>query len=279
MIFKGDKEVTSIYKGNKKVVAVYKGNSLVWRAFKPPYIKGTADGNFTLYINYRDKNYQYKDINVTVSNGEFKEYLPEPYVGEQISLGEMIAETLEVTSVEFGDFDRVKVYDIGGFAILSEGLQTADISGLGKCEVKNLNYTFNMCPNLETVKMSHFKFGAEATMKCTFNYSAEEYDGIPSKLETIDFTGTDFSNVTTFEYCFYGCEALTTIIGPVTGIKENINFFDCPLTKESVMVIINGLATVNSTKTLTIKRSIYLQLSSADKAIASSKGWTIVPMF
>lgn len=273
MIYKGDKRISAIYRGGRAITAVYHGERPVWSKLRP-YIKGTATGNFSLYIPYPDKNYQSKDINITVRNGEFKEYLPTPFRGEQISLGCMLEEASDVTSVEFGGFDGVKFDNMQGFAYMCEDLQTADISGVGSCEVVDFGLAFAYCSSLRTVKMRRFRFGEMATMEYAFNADRSVMGSI-SKLTSIDFAGTDFSNVASFSDCFYHCAALTTIIGTVTGIRENIDFTNSPLTAQSAKVIINGLAQVSSKKVLRLNNTTYNALSSADKAIATSKGWTV----
>lgn len=267
MIYKGDKQISKIYHGDSPISAVYGGTRQVWCKSRP-YIKGTADGNFTLYISYPNKNNQYKNINVTVSNGEFKEYFPEPYQGEQINLTCLLDETSKVSHVEFGGFNGVKVNFIRNFAEWCNNLESADISGLGSCEVSDASYMFYASTNLKTVSMKGFRFGEDANMNGAFDTC--------SKLHTIDFAGTDFSNVTLFGGVFLSCMNLTTIIGPVTGINADIYLLNSPLTKESAMVIINGLDVVERTTNLTLSASTYAKLSSEDKAIASLKGWSII---
>lgn len=41
------------------------------------------------------------------------------------------------------------------------------------------------------------------------------------------------------------------------------------------MVLINGLANVTTAKTITFKTSTYNTLTEEQKAVATSKGWTI----
>ena len=40
MIFKNNKEITSIFKGNKVIIEIYKGASLVWQSIKSCFGKG-----------------------------------------------------------------------------------------------------------------------------------------------------------------------------------------------------------------------------------------------
>lgn len=98
-----------------------------------------------------------------------------------------------------------------------------------------------------------------------------------SNLTTIEIDGTaDFSNVTIFNVPFYGCSNLETITGTVTGIKANISFASSPkLTRESLLVIINGLTQVTTQCTLTLHATAKARLTADDIAIATAKNWTI----
>ncbi len=95
------------------------------------------------------------------------------------------------------------------------------------------------------------------------------------QLTTIEIDGViDFSAITTFTNFAVNAIALTTITGAIIGIKGAIDFSYCPLTHDSAMVIINGLATISG-KTVTFKASTYNTLSADDIAIATAKGWTV----
>ncbi len=95
------------------------------------------------------------------------------------------------------------------------------------------------------------------------------------KLTTIEIDGfIDFSEVTSFANFAISANSLTTITGTIIGIRASIDFSYCPLTKDSAMVIINGLATISG-KTVTFKASTYNTLSADDIAIATAKGWTV----
>lgn len=97
-----------------------------------------------------------------------------------------------------------------------------------------------------------------------------------NNLTTIEIDGTaDFSNVTTFNAPFYGCRQLEHITGTITGIKANIDFHWSPLTRSSALVIINGLAQVQTSQKVTFKYSTYNLLTDADIAIATSKNWQV----
>lgn len=96
-----------------------------------------------------------------------------------------------------------------------------------------------------------------------------------NSLVEIEIRGTlDLSSVTTFSNAFYQTSKLSTITGVISGISANIDLSACPLTRDSALVILNGLATVSG-KTLKFKASTTALLSAEDIAIGTAKGWTV----
>ena len=116
------------------------------------------------------------------------------------------------------------------------------------------------------------------------------------KITTIPLLNT--SNVTSMRYMFGSCTELTTVpaldaskVTDMTGI-----FDDCPNLKSILMTgmkksfdisystkferadlvtILNNLATVTTTQTLTMGATNLAKLTDEDKAIATNKGWTL----
>ena len=74
---------------------------------------------------------------------------------------------------------------------------------------------------------------------------------------------------------FDDCSSLTTVTGPITGIKVDLNLSYSPLTADSAMVFINGLSRVTSKRTLKLKSTTYDSLTPEQIAIATSKGWNV----
>ena len=95
-------------------------------------------------------------------------------------------------------------------------------------------------------------------------------------LVTLDLGGWDLSKVTTYSVMFRSCSRLKNIIGPITGIRENLDLSPCiALTAESAMTVIEGLATVTAYRNLRLPKKAYAALSDEQKAVATSKGWTL----
>lgn len=84
----------------------------------------------------------------------------------------------------------------------------------------------------------------------------------------------DMSSVTDMSNMFYKCSSLKSIL--MTGMKTHFNISVSTNFEESDLVtILNNLATVTSTKTLTMGSTNLAKLTDEEKAIATNKGWTL----
>lgn len=63
------------------------------------------------------------------------------------------------------------------------------------------------------------------------------------------------------DYPFAFCSNLKNVIGSLSGIKMDLSLNVSPLTNESAMIFINGLATVDKAKTITFKATTYNTLT------------------
>lgn len=73
---------------------------------------------------------------------------------------------------------------------------------------------------------------------------------------------------------FYDCSNLTEI--HMTGMKVSFDIASSTkFTRDALVEILNNLATVTSTKTLTMGSTNLAKLTDEDKAIATNKGWTL----
>lgn len=148
-------------------------------------------------------------------------------------------------SINFGGWDTRKVTDFDCFIAASGDhtpeLVSVDMSSFNTPSVTNFNYMF----------------GARTT------------------LEEIHFGVLDFASATDVSNMFHACRALTTFTGEVRNLKLSLDLGFSPLTVESAMVFINGLAEVEITQTLRLKSTTYEQLTEEQIAVATAKGWTV----
>ena len=84
----------------------------------------------------------------------------------------------------------------------------------------------------------------------------------------------DVSNIIDFYEMFYECHSLSEI--HMTGMKADFDIsVSTKFTHDALVEILNNLATVTSTKTLTMGSTNLAKLTDEDKAIATNKGWTL----
>ena len=84
----------------------------------------------------------------------------------------------------------------------------------------------------------------------------------------------DTSNVSSMSQMFFNCGKLKEI--HMTGMKVSFDIhFSTLFTREALVEIINNLASVTSTQTLTMGSTNLAKLTDEDKAIATNKGWTL----
>ena len=136
------------------------------------------------------------------------------------------------------------------------------IPQLDTSKVTNMYGMFNNCvslitiPQLDTSKVTNMSY--------MFYYC--------SKLTTIP--QIDTSRVTNMSYMFRDCTSLKSIL--MYGMKVSFDISASTQFEESDLVtILNNLASVTSTKTLTMGSTNLAKLTDEEKAIATNKGWTL----
>lgn len=152
--------------------------------------------------------------------------------------------------------------------------------------VIDMRYMFKHCSNLTTI---HQLNTSNVNDMSSMFYNCYSLTSIPL---------LDTSKVTNMSYMFYNCTALTTVPAlDVSNVKNLDNAFkDCSSLKSILMTgmtvsfnissstkfeesdlvtILNNLATVTTTKTLTMGATNLAKLTDEDKAIATNKGWTL----
>ena len=128
------------------------------------------------------------------------------------------------------------------------------------------------CPSLETVTITEKNTN---TSNVTSTYRM--FEGCP-KITCINASAMDFRNVTDmtgWNRPFSSSSNLTDFIS-FKNVSCNWDVSCWPaLTEESLMSIINNLATVSTTKTLTLGTKNIAKLTIEQISIATNKGWTI----
>ena len=133
---------------------------------------------------------------------------------------------------------------------------------LDTSNVTDMSYMFGHCESLITIPLLN-------TSKVT-NMSYM-FDNCES-LTTIPLLDT--SNVTDMSYIFSFCSKLSEI--HMYGMKSSFNISSSTkFTQEALVEILNNLATVTTSRTLTMGSTNLAKLTDEDKAIATAKGWTL----
>lgn len=154
-------------------------------------------------------------------------------------------------------------FDAGGKCGLSSATDFTNIIHYDDTSnVTDMSGMFSGCQRLQTIPL--FDTSKVTTMQSMF-YGCQNLKEIPA---------LDVSKVTNFTYTFLNCGALTAI--HMTGMKVSFDIsLSLRLTREALVEIINNLATVTTTQTLTMGSDNLAKLTSEDRKIATDKGWTL----
>ena len=136
------------------------------------------------------------------------------------------------------------------------------IPQLDTSKVTKMDGMFESCRLMKTIPQLD-------TSKVTSMYQTFRFC---NSLETIP--QLDVSNVEDFYEAFRNCSKLKTFL--MTGMKANFDIsYSTKFEESDLVTILNNLATVTSTKTLTMGATNLAKLTDEEKAIATNKGWTL----
>ena len=128
--------------------------------------------------------------------------------------------------------------------------------------VTNMAQMFSSCSNLTSIPV--LDTSSVTNMSYMFS-SCSNLTSVPA---------LDTSKVTTMGNMFSNCRKLKEI--HMTGMKISFDISASTNFTESALVeILNNLATVTSTKKLTMGSTNLAKLTDEEKAIATNKGWTL----
>lgn len=181
-------------------------------------------------------------------------------------MSSMFSNCNALKSINFAGANTSKVTSMRYMFSDCRSLQFLDVSGFNTSKVTDMYGMFRGCRNLKNLDVSGFDVSNVTDMYGIF-FSCEN-------LQTLNIAGWDFSNLAEM-YIFEGNLGLTDVIGPVYGIQASINLSYIPLTNQSAMVFIDGLAEVSTTKTIRFSPAQYDELSEEQIATATAKGWTV----
>lgn len=138
----------------------------------------------------------------------------------------------------------------------------ASVPQFNTSKVISMSGMFSFCKKLTTIPQ--FDTSKVTNMSSMFE-SCPKLTAVPQ---------LDVSKATNLSYMFSGCSSLKSIL--MTGMKANFDISaSTRFEKSDLVTIINNLATVTETKTLTMGSRNLAKLTDEEKAIATNKGWTL----
>lgn len=169
-------------------------------------------------------------------------------------------------SIDETKLDTSKVITMNSM-FYSSNIKELDLSNFNTDNVTDISSMFVNCTSLITLNVSNWNIGKITSMSMLF-YNC-------NKLTALDLSSWDISKVTTLSNAFASCSALVDFIAP-KNISVNMDVSkSTKLSHDSLMGIINNLATVTSSKTLTLGTTNLAKLTDEELAIATNKGWKI----
>lgn len=153
-----------------------------------------------------------------------------------------------------------KVTDTGFMFYQCSALTTAP--EMNTSNVTNMTKMFYDCDRLTTVPLYDTSKVTNMQEMFYFNYN----------LETVP--AFDCTNVTNMNNIFTSCYSLKSILMTNIGVSLNISASTL-FEREDLVLILNNLKTVTTTKTLTMGATNLAKLTDEDKLIATNKGWTL----
>ena len=202
----------------------------------------------------------------------------------------------QLTSLDVSNWDTSNVTNMAYMFNSCTNLTSLDVSNFNTSNVTDMRYMFYICSSLTQLDVSNFDTSNVTTMQGMF-YNCHS-------LTSIDVSNFDTSNVTSIYMMFVNCWEITSLdcsnwdiskctstssIGTAFNNCKKLVDFKAPknisanmsvanstaLSHDSLMSIINNLATVTSSKTLTLGATNLAKLTDEEKTIATNKGWKI----
>ena len=172
-----------------------------------------------------------------------------------------------LTSIEgIGEWDTSEVKDMANMFRDCRGLMSLDLSGWKTYNVTDMNNMFIACSNLINLDVSGFDTSKVTNM----SYMFQNCNGLTS----LDLSGWDTGKVTNMSNMFSGCSGLTSL-DSMMNISTSLSLSDTILDVSSLLDVIDNLATLTSTKTLTLGTVLLAKLTAEQIAVATNKGWTV----
>ena len=199
--------------------------------------------------------------NWKIKEHDLSEY--EKYIG--IERGDFI------DHVYFSDYDNLdEIKDTRNIVSLKVKLNFSNHLDLSYFTTHGVIYMDSMFEKrycATAINVSNFDTSNVIDMNCMF-YECD-------RLKHLDISNFDFTNVTNTWIMFRGCKFLTDLqFGK--NLSCDLDLSDCPLTHESILTVIDGLADTAYEYTLIINKTTYATLTADEIKLVKDKNWEIV---
>ena len=205
-------------------------------------------------------------------NSELEAYNPVYVNVPQVAQGGSLKALLDGTKSTYHLFYNYAGTNIDGLISYSDTANVTDMNStfynctnltsiptLDTSRVNNMGSMFNGCTSLTTIQKLDT---SSVTNMSSMFYKCTNLTTVPE---------LDASSVTIMDNTFYNCSKLTEI--HMKGIKTGFNIsYSTLFTREALVEILNNLARLSSSKTLTMGETNLAKLTDEDKTIATRKG-------
>ena len=169
-------------------------------------------------------------------------------------------------NIVFKDADTFHTTDMNSMFKNCKFLKSLNLSSFNTSNTTDMSNMFYSCISLKHLKLNNFNTSNVMDMFSMFDWCFE--------LVSLDLSSFDFSKVNNAVNMFCNCESLTDLkFGK--NLKVSLNLNESPLTHESAMSVIDGLAEVKEQQTLTFSQKTYNTLTAENIKLATDKNWRI----
>ena len=196
------------------------------------------------------------------------------------------------TNLNLSNWDTSNIINMIWMFSSCSNLTDLDISNFDTSNTINIKYMFAYCSKLKNINVNHFNINKITSIYGTFQNM--------STLNYLNLSNWDTSNINEFTFAFSSNNNLITIEGildltsaiyisymfnnctKLENVKiKNLNYTGLDLSKstnlsyDSIMYLINNLIETTTTKSINLGATNLAKLTDEEKAIATSKGWTL----
>lgn len=184
------------------------------------------------------------------------------------SMNQLFYQCKKITSLNISGWDTGQVTNMGGMFDTCESLASLDLSDWDTSKVTTMNGLFANCLVLTSLNVSGWDTSSVTTMDAVFY-------GVRA-ITSLDLSDWNVQNVTNFKNFFYNQGYALISLNSMMNISASLDLTPTSnLDINSLLDVIDNLATVTTNPTLTLGSTHLAKLTEDQIAIAVNKGWTV----